>query len=111
MHPCTLHAVYTSCILLMEVFEWDQAKSERNLRERGFDFEFATRVFDSRHVVWSSARELTERRFVAVGPVTERLFVVVFTYRASDRIRIISARRASAKEVDRYHACIGGKGE
>ncbi len=27
-------------------FEWDPEKSEANLRERGFDFEFATLVFD-----------------------------------------------------------------
>ena len=27
-------------------FEWDHAKSEANLRRRGFDFEFATLIFD-----------------------------------------------------------------
>lgn len=27
-------------------FAWDPEKSEVNLRERGFDFEFASRIFD-----------------------------------------------------------------
>lgn len=27
------------------LFEWDNAKSARNLRERGFDFEFVTGIF------------------------------------------------------------------
>ena len=27
------------------LFEWDEAKSARNLRDRGFDFEFVTAVF------------------------------------------------------------------
>src|SRR5260370_19481073 len=27
-------------------FEWDEAKSRRSLRERGFDFEFAVRIFE-----------------------------------------------------------------
>jgi uncharacterized DUF497 family protein len=28
------------------VFEWDEAKSEANLRERGFDFAYAALIFD-----------------------------------------------------------------
>jgi uncharacterized protein len=27
-------------------FEWDEAKSERNRRERGFDFAVAARIFE-----------------------------------------------------------------
>ena len=27
------------------LFEWDEAKSQRNLNERGFGFEYAARVF------------------------------------------------------------------
>jgi uncharacterized DUF497 family protein len=28
------------------IFEWDLAKSERNLAERGFDFAYAARIFE-----------------------------------------------------------------
>jgi uncharacterized DUF497 family protein len=27
------------------VFEWDEAKSQDNLEKRGFDFEYAARIF------------------------------------------------------------------
>jgi uncharacterized DUF497 family protein len=27
------------------VFEWDEAKSQDNLEQRGFDFEYAARIF------------------------------------------------------------------
>lgn len=29
------------------MFEWDEAKSEANLRRRGFDFAYAVGIFDS----------------------------------------------------------------
>ena len=29
-------------------FEWDEAKSSRNLRERGFGFDFAALIFETR---------------------------------------------------------------
>jgi uncharacterized DUF497 family protein len=35
-------------------FEWDQAKSDANLKERGFDFAFATLIFESATVEPSS---------------------------------------------------------
>jgi uncharacterized DUF497 family protein len=30
-------------------YEWDPEKSEANLRERGFDFAFASLIFDGPH--------------------------------------------------------------
>ena len=29
-------------------FDWDARKSDRNLADRGFDFEFAARIFEGR---------------------------------------------------------------
>lgn len=84
-------------------FEWDQAKSDACLAARGFDFDYAGRVFlDPGRVVERDARfEYGEPRFLATGFIDGRLFVVVFTPRAG-RIRLISARRASRREVQRH---------
>jgi uncharacterized DUF497 family protein len=49
-------------------YSWDEAKSAANLRERGFDFAFATLVFDQPTVVVEDRRrDYGERRFVAIG--------------------------------------------
>ena len=83
-------------------FEWDEQKSERNLRERGFDFEYATRIFDSPLVEEEDRRrDYRERRIVVTGTIEDTIFVVVYTLRGKTR-RIISARRANGKERDDY---------
>jgi uncharacterized DUF497 family protein len=83
-------------------FEWDENKSRRNLAERGFDFEFATRIFDGRIIEEEDRRsDYRERRMVATGNIEEGFFVVVYTWRGATR-RIISARPASRKERDDY---------
>jgi uncharacterized protein (DUF4415 family) len=49
-------------------FIWDARKSTRNLRERGFDFEFATQVFEARTVERADTRrDYGEPRIVALG--------------------------------------------
>ena len=58
------------------LFEWDEAKSQRNLNERGFGFEYAARVFlgperpDNR-------REYGEVRIEAIGRVIDDILFVV----------------------------------
>lgn len=55
-------------------FTWDPDKSDRNLAERGFDFEFASRIFDDvileRRIIsaWVSSRK--ER--TAYGKATQQ---------------------------------------
>ena len=34
------------------IFEWDQEKNEKNVIERGFDFEYACRIFDGDIIEW-----------------------------------------------------------
>jgi uncharacterized DUF497 family protein len=70
--------------------EWDEAKSDACLGRRGFDFAFASRVFDD-------PARLVERDLRIGG----RVFVVVYTPR-HDRLRLISARKTNPREVRRY---------
>jgi hypothetical protein len=81
---------------------YDSAKNERNIRERGlsferaadFDLETAVRFEDTR-------RDYGERRFVAAGYLDRRLHILCFTATAAG-IRVISFRRANAREARQY---------
>ena len=84
-------------------FEFDRAKSELCLLERGFDFAYAAHAFlDAQRVVQMDTRyDYGESRFVLLGMVQKRLFRLVYTPRG-DALRIISARKANARERKRY---------
>lgn len=84
-------------------FEWDAAKSDACLTERGFDFAYAVRVFlDPDRLVDADRRfDYGEPRYRVLGRIDGRLFVVVYTPRGG-AFRLISARKANAREVARY---------
>ena len=86
-------------------FEWDEAKSDRCRRERGFSFADVVAAFADleRRIEEDARRDHGEQRFRLYGKVAGRLFVVVFTRRGR-AIRIISARKANARERRRYDA-------
>ena len=88
-------------------FEWDEAKSEANVEERGFDFEFAALIFDGLTLeVEDRRRDYGERRMVAIGVADDLHLTVVYTDRqqGSGQVirRIISARRSSRHERKIY---------
>ena len=95
-------------------FAWDPAKSETNLEERGFDFEFelATLIFNGPTVeVEDRRRDYRERRMVAIGLADGVHLTVVHTDRhAPDGLhrRIISARRSNRREQGIYSATTTG---
>jgi len=84
-------------------FEWDDAKSEACLAHRGFDFEYAVRVFlDPDRIVGRDRRwDYGEDRYRLLGSIEGRVFVLIYTVRGS-AIRLISARKANRKEVRDY---------
>ena len=92
-------------------FDWDPAKSERSLAQRGFDFEFASQLFATTYVEFDDTRrDYGERRVVALGLADGIPLTVVFTDRvATDGAivrRIISARVSHRKERRRYAEAI-----
>ena len=92
-------------------FTWDARKSDRNLRERGFDFEFATLIFDEPTLERTdSRRDYGERRTIAVGLAQGIPLTVVYTDRAGGGgevvRRIISARKSDRRERAAYQKAI-----
>jgi uncharacterized DUF497 family protein len=79
-------------------FAWDEQKSAWNLKNRGFDFAFASRIFEAPVLERLDARsEYGESRVQAIGAVEQDVLFVVYTNRDGLR-RIISARRANKRE-------------
>ena len=87
-------------------FEWDERKSAANERKHGVSFEEAKSVFvDERAKLISDPdHSEDEDRFVLLGVSGAlRLLLVCHCYRGDGNvIRIISARKASARESKSY---------
>ena len=84
-------------------YEWDPAKEWANRKKHGVGFADAVIALeDELALTKRDANEREETRFLSLGrDAQDRLLVTVFTYRG-DRIRIISARRATPTERRQY---------
>jgi uncharacterized protein len=87
-------------------FEWDDRKVAANLRKHGASFEDAKSVFvDERaKLIDDPDHSENEGRFILLGlSSARRMLLVCHCYRgAGNVIRIIFARKASAKESKFY---------
>lgn len=91
-------------------FEWDLEKSLLNEKKHGVTFEEASSVFYDVNalVIADTEHSVDEDRFLILGISTRlRMVVVCHCYRENDEvIRIISARKADAREVSQYERLI-----
>ena len=85
------------------VIEWDLRKARENERKHGVRFTDVEPVFyDSHAITMEDSSSEDEQRFLTLGiDGFTRVLVVTYTHRR-DRIRIISARKASPGEVKVY---------
>ena len=87
-------------------FEWDDEKEKINIVKHKLDFTTAAFVFDDedRLEIYDENHSSDEDRYLAIGAVGSMLVIltVVFTERG-EKIRIISARKATAKERKMYY--------
>lgn len=91
--------------------EWETTKSDANLRERGFDFAFASLIFDGpTFEIEDRRKNYGERRMVAIGIADGIQLTVVYTDRrrrdGQAVRRIISARRSNRRERAIYRKAI-----
>ena len=85
-------------------FEWDPVKAKLNLKEHGVSFDEATTIFrDTLSITISDPDHSDyEDRFVDIG-MSHRMQLLVVSYtERKDKIRIISARRATRAERKNY---------
>ncbi|UBF24829.1 BrnT family toxin [Kovacikia minuta CCNUW1] len=89
-------------------FEWDDNKAESNTLKHGITFEEAVTVFADPYLMFTedSKHSQGEEREWAIGEAENgSIVVVVFTVRG-EKIRIISARKATKRECQRYESGI-----
>jgi hypothetical protein len=85
------------------VFEWNERKAQANLRKHDVSFAEAASVFGDplARTFVDVDHTAAEHREIIIGHST-RLLLVSFTERAKNRVRIISARRATKAEREDY---------
>jgi uncharacterized DUF497 family protein len=85
-------------------FEWHDAKAEANWQAHGVSFELARTVFKDPFAVerLDDREDYGECRFVIIGMAEGHLVLFVAYTEREERIRIISARRATQDEQDDY---------
>jgi len=96
--------MYTDCAYTREMeYEWDPGKARENLKKHGVDFADAVISLEDENALTIEDKDHNEVRFktLGMGPYLNVLYVVHAEI-SSDRIRIISARKAGRKETDQY---------
>ena len=89
--------------MLLE-FEWNDAKADTNLQSHGVSFDLAMTVFRDPFAVdrLDDRRDYGEERFVIIGLAEGNVLLFIAYTERQNRIRIISARRATQYEQDDY---------
>ena len=90
-------------------FEWDEKKSQGNLKKHKVSFEEAQTVFFdvNARMIFDDDHSVNEDRFILLGlSAAMRVLVVVHCCRGNNEqfIRIISARKATKKEQKQYES-------
>ena len=98
----------------MALFEWDPDKDRTNRKKHGISFEDAQALLEGADdflEIYDGEHSDEEERFIAIGPIRLGIVVVVYTERHDDLIRIVSARKATKKEVELFRKHHGGTDE
>ncbi|MGB3405176.1 MAG: BrnT family toxin [Microcoleaceae cyanobacterium] len=85
-------------------FEWDQEKNISNQKKHKISFEEAAEIF--RYPIYEivdTRFQYGEERYIAIGCNSQVIIVTVVYTERENRIRIISARRASKQEKELYY--------
>ena len=86
-------------------YEWDSQKAARNERLHGVSFTEAAELFATDAPVleiYDVEHSDREDRYKSIGPIKRGLVLVVWTERADDVLRIISAWWATQAEQELY---------
>ncbi len=85
----------------MEI-EFDPKKNQFNIETRGIDFNLALEFdLETALIREDTRRDYKEQRFIAIGYIKDRLYVLVFTPREA-AMRVISLRKANKRECQLY---------
>jgi uncharacterized DUF497 family protein len=87
----------------MNVFEFDELKSQSNLAKHRIDFVEAQLLWNDPMLLEIAAKTEDEARYLVIGVIDGKHWSAVITYRGTN-IRLISVRRARTEEVALYES-------
>lgn len=83
-------------------YEWNEYKKEANFEKHGVDFnEIGNFEWDSAIETIDDRKDYGEQRWIAVGRILNRIYVLIYTIR-NKNIRVISLRKANTRERNYY---------
>ena len=90
-------------------FEWDPKKARANLAKHDVSFEEAMTVFANplARIFVDVAHSVNESREIIIGHSARRQLILVSFTGIGDRVRIISARKATRTERKDYEESVG----
>lgn len=85
-------------------FEWDEKKARANLAKHRISFENAATVFGDPNAItiYDDSHSTNEHRYATMGYTIQGSLIVVTHTDRGNRIRIISARKTTAREKRNY---------
>ncbi len=84
-------------------YSWDEKKRLETIKKHSIDFAIACDfAWERASVIADSRSDYGEDRFVAMGYIADRLYIMAFTLRGGDIVRIISLRKANDREIKTY---------
>lgn len=88
----------------MLLFEWDPTKARKNIKIHGVSFDEASTDFKDTLslAIYDPLNSNEEDRFILIGNSRKNYLLVIVHTERGDKIRIISARKATKKERKQY---------
>ena len=88
-------------------FEWDKRKRQINIKKHGIDFLDAPEIFQGPMLVGiDETDDYGEDRYIGIGFLRAQVVVVVFTEKHREIIRLISVRKATKHEEERFRKAL-----
>ncbi len=86
---------------------WDNEKNNINIKKHGIDFADVKEIFDYPMLTGLDTREdYNEDRWIGIGMLRNIVVVIVFSEINENTIRIVSARKATKNEREKYEKAI-----
>lgn len=88
----------------MLLFEWDTDKAKKNIKVHGVSFDEASTVFKDNLslTIYDPLHSEEEDRLILIGNSCKNRLLVIVHMERGDKIRIITARKATKKERKQY---------
>jgi uncharacterized protein len=104
-----LALLYIRCVYTIKIVQvtWDELKRRENIQKHGIDFLDAVEIFQGPMLASLDEKDdYGEDRYIGIGFLRVKAVVVVFTEEHPEIIRLISVRKATRHEEERFREAL-----